>query len=424
MGTISGVILARWLGPADRGILALVLLYPSTAMTFAKLGVAQSSVYFINRERYRPEDVASNVVVLAIVLGLGIVGISWLIRGLLMTTIMRDVTIDAFVLTLVRVPLVLLDDYLYGVLQAVGRFKLYNVRLLLSETIRLVLIVVCLVGLNWGLMAAIIIQTLVTVINAVWLVVSTRRQVPFTLTLRPQLLREQLIFGVKSYFQTLTQHMLLRIDIYMVSDMLNKESVAYYSLALRFTEMILEIPQAIGLVLYPRLAAADPQEIHRLTAQTCRRTLLMTGTCGVLLAIFGPWVIVLWYGQAYAPAGEPLVWAVVGAMAMSVFVIVTRAFTSQNRQRVNIVSGLPALIVNVGLNLYFIPHMGIVGAAMATAIAYVLACAILIRFYVQETHVKVRELLIATPEDLRYFRDVLAKGGTRVTKMLGRGGSK
>ncbi|HYD48227.1 MAG TPA: hypothetical protein VEB21_07765, partial [Terriglobales bacterium] len=59
---ISGIILARWLGPHDRGILALVLVLPSTAMTFVKLGVSQSNVYFINRESCRPEEVASNAV--------------------------------------------------------------------------------------------------------------------------------------------------------------------------------------------------------------------------------------------------------------------------------------------------------------------------------------------------------------------------
>jgi hypothetical protein len=39
----------------------------------------------------------------------------------------------------------------------------------------------------------------------------------------------------------------------MVQSMLGVVQTAYYSLALHFTETVLEVPQAIGLVLYPRL---------------------------------------------------------------------------------------------------------------------------------------------------------------------------
>ena len=49
MGVVSGIILARWLGPHDRGVLALVLLLPSTLVTLVKFGAAQANVYVINR---------------------------------------------------------------------------------------------------------------------------------------------------------------------------------------------------------------------------------------------------------------------------------------------------------------------------------------------------------------------------------------
>jgi len=60
LGTIIGVILARRLGPDDRGIFALFLLVPSTVVTFVKLGITQANVYFINREKISSSTVASN----------------------------------------------------------------------------------------------------------------------------------------------------------------------------------------------------------------------------------------------------------------------------------------------------------------------------------------------------------------------------
>lgn len=409
LGTISGVILARKLGPYDRGILALVLLLPQTVVTFVKLGITQANVYFINRERVPSEQVASNSAALALALGLAVGICVWLFQGTLLSSVLRGMAPWALALALVRVPLCLLDDYLYGVLQAVGKFQLYNARLLISEVVRLAAIVLTLIVFHYGLFATVLIHTLVNVLNIAWLIGAMRRSIPFTLRLDWPLLRKQLAFGVKSYVQTLTGHMLLRSDVYMVSYFLGPAETAFYSLALRFTEMVLEIPQAVGLVLYPKLASLPEHEVHRLTAQACRRTLLLTGLCVVPLALFGPYVITLWYGAAYAPAGRPLLWASIGALAMSVFVILTRDFTSQNRQRVNIAAGVPALVFNVALNFFMIPALGIVGAAMSTAISYSAACVVLLIFYLPQARLSLPEVLIVNTEDLRFFRDIVRR---------------
>ena len=406
LGVLSGVILARKLGPYDRGILALVLLVPNTVVTFVKLGITQANVYFINREGVSTEKVASNSTVLAFTLGCGIAAIIWLIRDGLLLTVLRDMPAWALALCLVRIPMRLLDDFLYGVLQAIGGFRIYNVRLLVSELLRFVAIAVCLLLLGQGLFAAVLIHTLVNLFNIVWLVITTRREINFGFRLDRPLLAKQLEFGAKSWVQTLTGHMLLRADVYMVSYFLGPAPTAFYALALHLTEMVLEIPQAIGLVLYPRLASLPKQQVHRLTAQTCRRTLLLTAACALAITLVGPTVITLWYGPDYAPAGAPLPWVAVGAVGMSIYVILTRDFTSQGRQAVNIGAGVPALVSNLALNYFLVPSMGIIGAAMATALSYVLACVILLTFYVPWSGIPLRHILIPKGEDFRYFWDV------------------
>lgn len=421
LGIVGGVVLARWLGPHDRGVLALVLLLPATAITMVKLGVPQSCVYFINRDKWPAETVASNVFSLALLLGTAVAAACWLLRDPLLDTVLPGVPTWALALALLRVPLLLIDDYFFGVLQAVGKFGIYNRRLIEGELLRIAAILVALVGFDMGLYAAVLIHTAVSAVMVVWLLVAVYREIPFTISMSRTLLRGQLEFGFKSWIQTLTQHMLLRIDVYMVAYYLGPAETAFYSLALRFTEMVLEIPQAIGLVLYPRLASLAPEEIYRLTAQTCRRTLALTGVCAAGLALLGPPVIVLWYGPDYAPAGDPLLWAAVGVIAMSIYVIVTRAFTSQNRQRINIAAGLPALVLNVALNAVMIPQMGIVGAALATAIAYSIACIVLLTMYTRESRATLREILIADRNDLQYFYNVGKRSLHRVQRMARKG---
>lgn len=403
LGILSGVILARKLGPHDRGILALVLLTPNTVVTLVKLGISQANVYFINRKGVPSEHVASNSLVLAVTMGTAAGLLIWMFKDSLLVTVLRSVPPWALALCLIRIPMRLLDDFLYGVLQAVGGFGIYNVRLIVSELLRFAAIAICLLALDLGLFAAVLIHTVINLVNILWLVVATRREIPFGFRLDRSLLRQQFDFGARSWIQTLTAHFLLRVDVYMVAYLLTAADTAFYALGLHFTEMVLEIPQAIGLVLYPRLASLPKHEVHRLTAQTCRRTLFITGALALVVAFAGPFVIQLWYGADYAPAGAPLPWLCIGAVGWSIYVILTRDFTSHGRQWVNIVSGVPALVLNVVLNFTFIPTMGIVGAALATAISYTVACCVLLAFYLPWSKIPLHEILIPKVDDARYF---------------------
>jgi O-antigen/teichoic acid export membrane protein len=226
-----------------------------------------------------------------------------------------------------------------------------------------------------------------------------RRRFRFSLRADFGLLRKQIGFGAKSYVQTLNNHLLLRADNYLVSDFLGPSQLAFYSLGSRFTEMLLEIPQAVGTVLYPRLASLSDHEIHTLTAQACRRTLLLTGLCSVPLLLLGPYVITPWLCA--------------GALAFSVFVMLTRDFTSRNQQGVNIAAGIPALVSNVALNLFLIPAFGILGAAMATALSYSAACVILLVLYLPRAHLSLADVLIPKREDFRFFWNLLRRGTRR-----------
>ncbi|HEX7408166.1 MAG TPA: oligosaccharide flippase family protein [Candidatus Binatia bacterium] len=413
LGTVTGIVLARTLGPHDRGILALVLLLPSTLVTLAKFGLTQANVYCVRREGASIEQVAANSLALAVVLGVGIGAVAWWFRGLLLSTIMREVPAWALLLALWRLPLLLIDNFFCGVLQAINNFSLYNRRTVFGAAAVLVLVVGLRVALRLDLFSSVLVYTIVTTVVVGALVIGTRRLVPFGLWLDRRLLKRQMRFGMKSYTQILATHLLFRIDVYMVAYFLNPAQTAFYSLALHFTEMILEIPQAVGWVIYPRLASLSKDEVHRLTAQACRRTVLLTGLGGLVVIAFGPLMVPLWYGKAFAAASKPLAFATLGMVMMSVFTILTRDFTSRNNQGVNIRAGTAALVTNVILNVFMIPTLGISGAALATSISYSLAAIMVMVAYRRESGIALTEVLIPRLEDARFVYDVTVQAAMR-----------
>jgi Na+-driven multidrug efflux pump len=92
---------------------------------------------------------------------------------------------------------------------------------------------------------------------------------------------------------------------------------------------------------------------------------------------------------------------------MSLFFMLSRSFTSQNRQEINIVASGVAVGCNVLLNLWLIPRMGISGAGLSTALSYTLATLILGRVFLQESGKSLRDLLVIRFDDLALYRHLL-----------------
>ena len=61
LGFISGIILARYLGPEGRGTYALFLVVPNLIMPLASMGLRQSTAYLIGQKQYNDKEIYSNM---------------------------------------------------------------------------------------------------------------------------------------------------------------------------------------------------------------------------------------------------------------------------------------------------------------------------------------------------------------------------
>lgn len=405
IGMGTGILTARVLGPRDRGLLQLLILLPTTLSNFVKLGVPQANIYFIRRKGASPSAVVSNSLWLAIVLGGLCAGVCWLGREWLLEKIIKEAPPVTLPPVLVLLPFVLLQGYLQAVVAAQERFREYNFQNLAPTVLGFVGMMVVLLWLKLGLIGAVITQTVIVAGVTVWLAVRVNRTAPIRLTWDSQLGRDMLGFGGKSYLQTLASTLHFRIDQYMIAYLLDPAHVGIYAVAVNLTNLLLKIPDATGTVLYPRLAAAGERDAHTATSLVCRQTLFITGATGLCYAIFGPFAIRLLYGARFAGAVKPMLLMLPGIVMIALYLILTRNFTSRNRQEVNIVAAVVALVVNVGANWILIPRWGISGAALSTAISYSAAALILLFVFVRESGHSVGETIFVDRADVgRLFR--------------------
>lgn len=404
LGITLGIITARVLGPNDRGILTLVTVLPGTLATFVKLGLAQGTVYAIRRERMDPGLVASHLLAIAPLLALPIIAALFLFRDQVALHFLKGADPVYLLLVLPLLLFVLLRSYYFSILQAIERFAVFNrVRLFYSLTAPLMMFL-GLVVFGGRLRTAIIVTVALDAVVTVWVVWTVVRVCGLRMPSDAAFVRRFMKFGIKSHFQTMATHLHMKLDIYLIAAFLAPAEVAFYAIATRLAELLLHLPESLGWVLYPRQAASSKPALEDITAAGCRHILFSTTLLGAAVTVVGPSLIRLLYGEAFAAASKPLPFVVVGVIAMSMFFMLTRNFTSQNRQGVNIAASATALVANLLLNLILIPRLGISGAGISSALSYSLGTVILGTAYLRESRKRIRDVLVIQTGDLMAYR--------------------
>ena len=412
-GVMIGVITARTLGPTARGIFSLVSTFPASLTTLTKFGQAQATVYFIRREKQDPSIVASTAVWFGLGTGAVLIALVLLLREQILSTVLRGVPLWALVAVCPMIPILLMESYLYGVLQATDRFRIYNARLLGESVIALVLMATVLIGLGLGLPGALGVSVVLNIVMLVWVFWAVHRETPLGFTFDGALFRRMLKYGMKSHLQIIASHFNFKAGVYLCSLYLTPAEVAFYSIGAKFAEQMMSIPQSLGLAMFPRLAGLPEERVHAMTAAACRQTLAIATVAAVAMTLLGRTLVVWLYGAEYEPASVPLVWISWGIVMMSLYVLLSRDFTARDRQVINVIAAYIALGGNIALNAWLIPRYGILGAAIGTSASYSAAAILLYGFFLRESGLPWYEPLVLNRTDLERFRRLASEVGQR-----------
>ena len=411
LGVFIGIITARTLGPANRGIFSVVTSFPASLTTLTKLGQAQSTIYFIKREREDVVRVASTAMVFGLVAGLILIIGTYLLRDQIVGSMLKGVPLWALMTVLPMIPTLLVESYLYGVLQATDGFRVYNTRLIGESILTLVGMSVVLLWLGYSLPGALAVAVTLRVVMVSWVLWTVQREHGLRLEFDFPLFRRMLRYGVKSHLQIVASHFNFKAGVYLCAYYLTPAEVAFYAIGARLAEQMMQVPQSLGLAMFPRLAGSTEERIHSMTAAACRQTLAITVVMAVVLSLFGRFAIVGLYGSRYAEAAVPLVYIAWGIVMMSQYVLLSRDFTARDRQVINVIAAYVALFGNVSLNVFLIPRLGIRGAAIGTAVSYSLAALLLYFFFVRESGLPWYESLVLRRSDLEMWKRVGSEGG-------------
>ncbi|SNY44413.1 Membrane protein involved in the export of O-antigen and teichoic acid [Arsukibacterium tuosuense] len=168
----------------------------------------------------------------------------------------------------------------------------------------------------------------------------------------------------------------LKIDIVMLGAMAGTEQAGIYAAASRLSELWYVFPATLATRYYPDMLKAYQQGLTPYYLKLRRFALLFFSAAfsiALLMTVAAPWLISLLFGDDFSAAIDVLrihIWA--GCFIFVRYLISQHLVITEQEQLSLLSHGIGALL-NIGLNFWLIPSMGIVGAAWATLVSYAFA---------------------------------------------------
>ena len=126
LNVVTGIILARTLGPSGRGELAAVVLWPTMLWTVGNLGVVDSVTFHSARRTAPQRSIVSTSLAIALVQSAVLVAIGLVLVPLVLAKQEASVVRDCMIF-LASIPTSLVTLYLASVLNGTHRFVPFNV---------------------------------------------------------------------------------------------------------------------------------------------------------------------------------------------------------------------------------------------------------------------------------------------------------
>lgn len=372
------IAVSRGLGPSGRGEYVLTTLSALTIVALGKLGLEHTNIYLIGTRQIEPSRLAAQNLIVAG--GAGIVGFAILVAAPeLLPSVYATTDRTHLALVALTVP-ILLHTQLAAGLQNLLHIVTWQFRAAIAGAALQVAAVGVLIVAGWidvtTALVAFLAGSLLT-----WVMVLSRSTRP---TLAPffrvDVLRLTLRYSLVVHVGLVLLFLQTRLTLFLVQAFLGGTQLGLYSLAVSMSESVLLAADSLAIALIPRQTEAtlEASAATGLRAARYGGALALAGAAP--LAAFGPIIVPFVFGEEYAASYLPLVVLLPG----TVFFAVQRfcGVPALRANRPSLIAGIYAagVALNVLLDVWWIPRIGLAGAAGATTFSYLLTALLFLRW--------------------------------------------
>ncbi len=378
-------LLSAWaLGPAGRGDLLVVMLWPPVVAMLVTFGLTQAHRYWVAKDPECVSMLFSNAILFSLVVGVLAIVVAELVIPHLVGTrspeVMRLVRIY-----LLNIPAALLQFLMIGLLEGGRRFGW-------AGAARLVTFVVQAAAyLTLWLMGHLTVQT--AAISAMFGQFAAMGLAVFAVwrQLRPHWKpswsdwRDALHYGMRGYPGTVADFATLRMDQLLLGGLASSTAIGLYFVAVRLSEITAILADSVAVAVMPEVAAAKHGErADNLLARSLRLTVYTHLLILLPLWLAAPHILRFVYGESFSAAGGTLRILLFASVVLTAGGITVSGLNGFGHPGLSTIARVASAIVTLVALLTLLPRYGIAGAAIASLMGYSVMTLIAFFFLVQK----------------------------------------
>lgn len=364
------ILVARYLGPNNFGKLSYALAFVGMFSFIASLGINSILIRELVKYPEKRNKLLGTSFFLLLCSGIFAFFISSISAFLLIKdSIVRNLII-IFSLNFFFSPFYVINSYFQANVQAKKNSQVQIFSVILSSFLKLILVL-----LKKGIIWLMLVYLSEFIFNSLFLIFNYLksgfkiRNWEFDQKIANNILSASWLVALSSA----ATFLYMRIDQIMIGHYFGSVAVGLYAAAVKLAEVWYFIPTIMCNSLFPAIVNSKflNSEIYY---KRLRALYMLLGSIAVLivvpLVILAPWFINLFYGQTFNDSIGILriyIWSEIGLFLTWG---INSYFLSEDKLKSLFFFSFLSVLINIILNLFFIPQLGIIGAAWATLISY------------------------------------------------------
>lgn len=406
-GLGKAVILSRWLGPEQTGTITALSVFPMLFMSIGSLGVRQSTTYLLGRNLYDESTIKRSLV--------HIWFLSTVFSMCLCYILIRNFSHAGHntwlvLLAIAPIPFNLFNTYNSGIFLGKNNIKTFNRINWLPSFVILLLTALLVIAFHYGITGGMVAAIAGPLVMSGILLFKNKFIQSFSLTVHSRSIKSLLSLGLVYALSLLVINLNYRICIFLMDNLSTPRELGIYSRGAQLMEYLWEIPMLLSTIVFSGSATAKDDRVFSEKVVTLLRiSVLIVAGMSIVLFVFSKYIILFLFGQAFEASSRVQQILLPGVVLLTIFKVLNMDLAGKGKPWVAIKAMIPSLIINVLLNVLWIPQYGANGSAMAATISYSVAACLFLFFYARAVNIPLIKIIAFRKADYHMLTNQFSK---------------
>jgi stage V sporulation protein B len=228
------------------------------------------------------------------------------------------------------------------------------------------------------------------------------------LTFRKDVFLQTITYGIKTHIGKITERLHTRSCIFLIGALSSTSDIGLYSVTIGISETLLYFSNAASLAIFSRVKN-EPEQQASDAKTVLRHVLPIAIALSLFLAFVGQYIILIFFGKAFAAANTALRLLLPGITIYTIYPIISAYLINIGKSYLASVCSILGLCGNVALNILLIPRMGIEGAALSASISYTATALFSLMIFVRHSRSSMGSALLLSTADIKKIKNYIAQ---------------